>query len=292
MKIIQCNDCNPELIQPQYASFKKHLQDDFQMVICNSLEMARDPRKCQEVLDVCHLLGIETVQAKRDKSIELYRNTNFTYGSPEPFFSPEGRFWTPGNAGNYLMQWSWEKIVCKLNGPICYTHSDVFLIEPIRFTDYLKDYQICSILPNKPAQKGHGFMQYLWEPLLLVDMDRLPSPETMIWWPSEVENEWTDTGGRTYYYLRDHPELKVLELGQSSSIIGDAPNDDDFKDPTVDFHPTRYRFIHFPDKRAFHYMSGTRWCTDSEHGWNWPKEKADEYHRRKMAWTRKLAGIE
>ena len=289
MKIIQCNDCNPELIEPQYASFKKHLQDDFEFIVCNSELMARDRFKCQQVNQICRALGIETVQAERDPAIESFRE-QFNYGSPEPFFSPEGKFWTPGNAGNYLMQWSWEKIVCKLSGPIGYIHSDLFLIEPIRFTDYLKDYDIASILPNKPERKGHGFMQHLWEPLIIANLDRLPEPETMIWWPSEVEHEWLDTGGRTYYYLKAHPEVKVLELGQSSGLNGDVPNDDDL-DPSIDFHPTRMRFVHFPDKRAFHYMSGTRWCTDSQHGWNWPKEKADEYHRRKMAWTKRLAGI-
>jgi hypothetical protein len=270
-------------------SFKKHLKEDFTITVCNSESMARDPRKCKEVNEVCRSLGIEVVNAERDRDIEEYRNCNFTYGSPEPFFT-DGRFHTPGNAGNYLMQWSWEKIASKADGLICYCHSDVFLIEPIKFSDYLKDYQIASVMPGKSANDRHPEIKYLWEPLLLADIPKLLNPETMVWWPSRVEDEWLDTGGRTYYYLKAHPEVKVLELGQSSGINGDVLDDDDLNSD-ADFHPTRYRFIHFPDKRVFHYLSGTRWCTDSEHGWNWGKDKADEYHRRKLNWTKKLIGL-
>lgn len=291
IRIVMCNDCSPELVQTQYESFRKHLQEDFEMIVCNSESMSREPWKCRQVNDACRSLGIITFTATRDAAIENYRNTHFTYGSPESFFNHEGKFATPGNAGNYLMQWSWEKIVCKLSGPVFYTHSDVFLIEPVRLSDWLRDYDILSVLPGKSANEQHGEIRHLWEPFLLFNMDTLPDPGTMVWWPSEVEGEWLDTGGRTYYYLEAHKSLKVFEVGQNGGPTVDPVTGDD-DDPNVDFHPSRYRFLLLPDgKRAFHYLSGTGWCTFGPHGWNWTKERSDEYHHRKLAWTRNLVGL-
>jgi len=284
MKVFVCNDSSPELVEPQFLSFKKHLQEPFEMTLINSGAMAMNQQKSYEVTEVCNRLGIRVVCTERDQAIEAMRNDSFTYGHPDRIFQPYGVFTTPGNAGNYLMQWSWEKVVCREKESICFVHSDVFLIEPIVLSDYLEHHDICAVMPGKPAENGHPELKWLWEPIMVADMARLPQPETMIWWPSMVEGVWTDTGGRTYYYLRDHPEVRVLELAQSG-----CPNDDD--EPTVDFHPARYRFIHLGNKRVLHYYSGSRWCTDSAHGWNWPKDKADEYHRRKMAWTKGLIGI-
>ena len=281
MKIFVCNDSSPELIEPQFDSFQKHLQEPFEMTLINSGRMAMLPAKSREVTEICNRLGIRVVETQRDEAIEKMRNDEFTYGHPDRIFQPEGMFTTPGNAGNYLMQWSWEKVVCMEREPICFVHSDVFLIEPIRLSDYLAEHDICCVCPGKAATEAHPEFHWLWEPLIVADMRRLPKPETMIWWPSRVEGEWTDTGGRTYYWLKEHPEVRVMALAEDGLD----------EDPAVDFSPARYRFIHLGNKKVFHYYSGSRWCTDTVHGWNMPREVADEYHRKKMAWTRRLIGI-
>ena len=284
MKIFVCNDSSPELVEPQYRSFEKHLKEPFEMTLVNSGALAREPEKSREVTAIAQSLGIRVVDAERDEDIERLRNESFTYGHPDRIFASDGYYTTPGNAGNYLMQWSWEKVVCREREPICFVHSDVFLIEPVMLSAYLVEHEICALMPGKAAEGTRPELKWLWEPLLLADLSKIPSPESMVWWPSTVEGVWTDTGGRTYYYLKAHPEVRVMELGQSGCNA-------DQDDPELDFHPSRYHFIHLGDKRALHYFSGSRWCTDTIHGWNWDRAKADEYHRKKMAWARRLIGI-
>jgi hypothetical protein len=189
-----------------------------------------------------------------------------------------------------MLQWIWERVICKEVEPICLIHSDVFLIEPIRLTDYLKEYELCSVLNNwVPDLTG------LWEPFLLANPSKLPEPETLIWWPSRVEDQWTDTGGRTHYYLKAHPEVKLLSIDQRGY-------DDDIN---LDFHPARYQLFnpgnkgnadwwkngHTSTPSVLHYQSGSKWCTDMESSWNFSKEKSDEYHAKKRDWARKLIGL-
>ena len=93
-----------------------------------------------------------------------------------------------------------------------------------------------------------------------------------------------DTGGQIFYYWQKHPDLKVLEITQS----GTHQNDNGDDDVNVDFHPARYRFFHLGEKRIFHYLSGSRWCTDDPGYWGWAAQKSEEYHAKKLIWTKKL----
>ena len=88
-------------------------------------------------------------------------------------------------------------------------------------------------------------------------------------------------GGGSYYYLQAHPELKILGIEPTGYE----------DDPTTDFHPSRHQFLKIGDKKAFHYMAGCRWGTDEWQQHGILKETPDEYHSKKLAWTRKLIGI-
>ncbi len=290
IKVILCNDSSPEFVEPQYASFKKHLQEDFELVVVGSPTFGKKPDKAREVRDVCNSLSIPYIEVQRDAEIEA---THLRMFPREIIFGADGRYSTYGNAGNYMMQWSWQRVAAVEKGLVCYVHSDVFLVEPIKFSDYLQEHSICCCVQHYPANEKHGPLDFLWEPLLLADMSKLPNPETMVWWPSSVEGDWTDTGGQTYYYLKAHPEVKLRDIKQSGCGVKTGPGhlgEDD--DPNVDFHPARYRFMHLDDKKVFHYLSGSRWCTEpGGTGWRFSQEKSDEYHAKKLAFTRKLIGI-
>jgi hypothetical protein len=287
IKIFTVNDCSPEFVELQVASFKKHLQEDFEYTVCNGGEtIGLKPDKAKEVSDVCRALSIPVIEIQRDEAVLAHH-----CGVPpnvDPVFAGNGRYRHIGPAGNYVLQWTWEKIISKQRGAVAFLHSDVFLIEPIKFTDYLKEHMLCSVMQHTPKTDDRDRpvipriqIDFLWEPFTLADMDRLPEPETMMWWPARIEGTWGDTGIQTYYYLKAHPEINLLEIRQGGY-------DDDAE---RDFHPTRYQFFHIEGKRVLHYMDGSRWCTDTAHNLNFSQEQSDEYHARKLAWTRKLIGV-
>lgn len=286
LKVFVINDSSPEFVEPQLASFNKYLQEDFEFTLFNGETTGMKPEKAKEVSEICRGLSIPVVEIPRDEAVEKNFLEKYSYGTGS-LFTHDGRYKTIGQAGNYMLQWVWDKVISKESGPICFIHSDVFLIEPIKLSDYLKEHTIASVIQRYPANEKRCALEYLWEPLFLADMGKFPDREQIEWWPSYVEGEWTDTGGQIHYFLKNHPDLKILEITQSGSHQINGEDDD----PNVDFHPSRYRFFHLGDKRIFHYLSGSRWCTDMKGYWGWSKEKSDEYHARKLAWTRKLIGL-
>jgi hypothetical protein len=303
MRIFTCNDVTPEFVELQLASFRKYLQEDFEFIVFNcSQAITKTPEKSKQVTEVCRSLGVEVREIPRDDELEI--SWLQLAGPPYQLFGRDGRFvrGIGGDTFNYMLQWVWKRVLSKEQGPFCFLHSDVFLMEPIRFSDYLQEYSMAAVLSRKARKEPllrsgkivdaessydstteHEDLVYLWEPFLLVDILKLPEPEKMSWWPSIVEGVWTDTGGRTHYYLKAHPEIKIFEIGQSGCL----------DDPNVDFHPARYSFFHLGEKRVFHYYSGSKWCTDLDKGgcWNFSRDKSDEYHAKKLAWTRKLIGL-
>jgi hypothetical protein len=175
-----------------------------------------------------------------------------------------GRYASYEGPVNYGLTWTWEKVVSKEQGPIGFFHSDVFLMEPIKFTDYLQEHSLCF----HPQSRGSAI--YAWEAFVLADIPKLPSPETMRWFPVIIDGKQTDTGGCTHFYLAAHPEIKILHVGQQ---MHDS-------DSTVDFQPARYGIFKLGNKKVLHYMSGSRWL-----------QRDNEYHDKKFSWAQKLIGV-
>jgi hypothetical protein len=288
IKIFQVNDTNPDLLPTQLESFKKHLQEDFEFVVVNGGALTRDQNMSAEVTRVCRTLGVQVIDVQRDDEIEaLWRKT---INPGEGLFAQNGRFkqGIGGHPFNYLMQWAWQRVVAKETGLIAFVHTDVFLLEPIKFSDYLVDQPLCFVgqsEPNTDTPTAERLF-HMWEPLLFADMSKLPDPEQINWFPNRVHGTWMDTGAQTYFYLKQHPDLKYLDIEQSGCV----------DDPDVDFHPARYQFFH-PKvngvfKKVLHYQSGSKWCTDMPNYWGFTKEQSDTYHAKKLAWARRMIGLE
>lgn len=302
MKVFTANDCSPEFVELQFRSFEKYMDEPFEFIVFNCDQaISKTPEKAAEVSRICHSLGIQTIDIPRDREMEAYW---LTLAPGHQLFNSDGRFvrGIGGDTFNYMLQWAWQRYLPHEQGKICFCHSDVFLIEPIRLSDYLVEHSLVAPLSHKetkqPPQRAgeligtgganehdlvteHATITYMWEALMLADIPKLPDLTTLDWWPSVVEGVWTDTGGKTHYYLKAHPEIKLLEIGQSGC----------HDDATVDFHPARYSFFHLGEKRLLHYYSGSRWCTNMGVYWNFTQEQSEDYHRRKLIWTRGMVGI-
>ena len=287
IKIFQVNDMNPELLPTQLESFKKYLQEDFEFVVVNGGMLSKDQSLSTEVTNVCRRLGIRVINIQRDSEIEALWARTINPG--EQLFGSHGRF-IQGKGGhpfNYLMQWAWQHVVTKEKGQIAFVHTDVFLIEPIKFSDYLVEQPLCFVgrsEPNTDTPEAERLF-HMWEPLLFADVSKVPDPETINWFPARVHGTWMDTGAQTYFYLKQHPDLKYLN-------IAFVDHEDD---PSTDFHPARYQFF-YPEangvsKKVLHYQSGSKWCTDMPNYWGFTKEQSDTYHARKLTWARKMIGL-
>ena len=108
--------------------------------------------------------------------------------------------------------------------------------------------------------------------LVLADMSRLPDANEINWWGSLVNGIATDIGGQTFFYLKNHPDLKVTHI--TPGYCQD--------DPTLDFHPSEYEVFSINDKPvALHYFRGSNW-----------NYRPDEYHEKKTAWLKRRLNLE
>ena len=288
IKIYQVNDINPELLETQLASFQKYLREDFEFIVVGNEDMSPDSPDlllAKQVREKCAELGIRTIKTMWDTEIENAWQKNaslheYLFGNERRFRRGKG-----GDMFNYTLQWVWQRLMAREKGPVAFIHTDIFLVEPIKLTDYLVDQPLCCVVQSEPNTNHpeKPRLYHFWEALLLADPKRLPQPETMCWFPARVEGTWMDTGASTYHYWQAHPDLKMYDIPQYGCI----------DDPDVDFHPARYQWFHLGDKKVLHYQSGSKWCTDMSYDgcWKFTKEQSDEYHARKLAWARRLIGL-
>ena len=283
IKIFSCNGICPQFIELQLDSFQKYLQEDFEYIIFNSKLIDRNPEKAEEVSKVCNSRHIQVVEVPRDRNTEMLRlKTDSNAGK---LFDENDKIIAAYSSAtaDYMFQWAWEKVISKEQGSICWLHSDVFLTELIKFTDCLQE----SPLYFNPRRYAFGGDEItcLGEDFVLADMSKLPAPETMNWFSGTIKGRPTVAGGFTYYWLQAHPEVKWLEL----PIV-----DSNFDDANVDFHPSRYQFFVLGGKRMLHYLSGAQVpCRPIKGGGHqdFSIAEAAEYHKKKLAWAKRVIGI-
>ena len=65
-------------------------------------------------------------------------------------------------------------------------------------------------------------VHYLAPSLLVLDLPKLPQPESLSFWPDRVDGIACDVGGHVWEYWRRHPQLRVRHLEQAYLEVGDA----------------------------------------------------------------------
>jgi len=264
LKIYAFTSNRPDLIELQLLSFEKYLQEPFTFTIFNNSKFDRT-HEYNAINGMCKRFGISVFDVEKDQ--DLIDRCNAVEKSCT-VFNDQGR-WSNGNcAGCYACCYVWEKFIAKETGNICLLHPDVFLMSPVKLTDYLQSSPLCFI-PQTRENLG-GF--HMHDALVLADMSRLPDPLSINWWGSLVNGIPTDIGGQTYFYLKNHPELEP-------TYITPWYHEDD---PEVDFHPAEYEIFAIADQPiALHYFRGSNWNGRSE-----------EYHRKKTEWLKKQLNLE
>lgn len=252
------------MIELQAASFKKYLQEDFEFTVFNNahIDQHRDNQEFVSINSAATLARADIVNVERD--VEVFKECQ---AQEDGFiFDQNGRYANANVACAYPLCWAWRNKMHRVKDNILFLHSDVFLVEPIKLTDLLKDNPFAFIAQSRP-----NGVKYMWDAFFLADLRRLPEPRSVDWYCGKVNGSNVDVGGQTHRYLSAHPELKPLEL--RSDYISE--------DPSVSFQPPDYEFFYSGDKRiALHYRSASNW-----------NHRSLEYHERKTAWLKKVVGL-
>jgi hypothetical protein len=241
-----------DFIEIQHKTFKRFLQDEYEFVVFND---ARDEVIRQQIVDTCKRLGIQCVRIPQEihKRPYLYRMPGEDKNHPSVRTSN-------------VIQYSLNTLGFSHGDIVAIFDSDMFVIQPLSIRKYLKGYHIAAV------EQARGRIHYIWNGLVFLDMPHLPQKRTLNFNCGIIKGQACDTAGYTYYYFRDHPEVRLRKMPLLH--INNIKPEVDLKDVHA---PIREFIEKKPDNVEFllnfsvlHYRSGGNWDYRSQ-----------EYHQRK-----------
>lgn len=257
LEIFTFHHKRPDFIGLQLESFRKHLKEPFRFTVFNNAAFDLDKKNYLAIYAECRRLDINHIAVALD--LETANTArHYTVG---PVFHANMTYHNANVACAYPLVWAWKTIISQIRGSVLILDSDIFLTEPIVFSDYLSDANLCFVL------QAYEHVKYAWNGFILADLTKLPEPASMNWWCGQIDGVPVDVGGQTHWYLKTHPEVPIFYVRPDSR----------YEDPSVDFQPSAYEILHLGDKKLLHYRSGSNWNHQSE-----------DYHSKKTRWLHKV----
>jgi hypothetical protein len=192
----------PDFISIQHDSIKKYVKDsDYEYIVFNNA--IDDESLSLQIEEECKKLNIKTIK------VELHDDINKQKGDgyEEYQFNSEGYF--NANVGtSYPLIWSYRDIISKEDNEnlVVIIDSDMFFMKEISIIDLMSGYDIAFI----PQYRDNG-VYYMWNGFVIMDGSKIELNK-INWFCGLVNGQRVDVGGQTHYYLKDNPQLKVLNL--------------------------------------------------------------------------------
>ena len=111
IKIYTYSHNRPDLIKPQYESFKRHIKDDFEFIVFNNERAGSNPfsgyspDRVQEIFDVCNEIGVECIRVDLDPQYQFINGYKQFEGDS---FTGDG-----SQVCGYAFTWGWQHYISK-----------------------------------------------------------------------------------------------------------------------------------------------------------------------------------
>lgn len=193
----------PEFIEWQCNTFKKFLQDDYEIVVFND---ACDKAICDQIEQMCIKFEITCMRVPQ------------THANNAPSCRHQD-----------AIMYSMQTIGFHYDGIVCMFDSDMFLIKPFSIVNFLRGHDIAAWGQHRPHD-----VYYLFPGVVFLDMRMLPNKETMSWIGGTVNGSACDTGGYMHHYLKNNPYIRRRTM--NSMIFCNGASEDQIKlwIPTVE----------------------------------------------------------
>lgn len=228
VKIYTWADKAPDFIYKQHETIKKFVKDnDFEFIVFNNTPITAFARR-KAIKKVCKELKIKCMDV---------RFRSFISGAS--YITGWGILW----AFHRFFRWQKDTIQVIFD-------SDMFFINDFNFNEYLGENDICAI------HQRREHVEHLWNGIVIMKSSKLPDKNNLDFRLGTVEGVRTDTGGKTYYWLKNNPDLKIKwiehtgHLDVSKSEILPANIRADYK-PEYCFQ--------FIEHAVLHYRAGSNW---------------------------------
>lgn len=234
VKIFTWADKAPEFIYRQYETIKKYVKDeDWEFIVFNNTPITAFERR-NKIKKICKELGIKCLDV---------RFRSFISGAS--YITGWGIHW----AFNRFFRWEKDTIHVVLD-------SDMFFIRDFSFNELLGDNDICAV-----HQKRED-IDYLWNGIVVMKGASLPDKKYFDFrLGGTVDGTRTDTGGRTYHWLKRNPDLKIRYIKHTEHL--DESHKDIFPENVRENYKSDYRF-QFIEGAILHYRAGSNWEKKSQ----------------------------
>ncbi|KIX85622.1 glycosyltransferase [Vermiphilus pyriformis] len=272
----------PDFIELQYKSLLKYLKDDFEYVVFNDASQAQIH---DNIVMTCESLKIKCIsfpQHLHTEPVDLFL---------KPHIAPHRH--------SQVIQYAFDMLGFNHQGIVAVLDADLFLVDNLSITDYMKEYDLAGTEKNGilwdtflPTSK----YSFLWPVVFFFNMPKLPDRHTMQFATMSFDNHYFDSCGSLYFYLRDHPSLKIkyFDVVNLNAIPGTSPSGmfshyhhnpvyytlNDTKNrhllEILNFKEREIKFIqsgpvniqYYLENKFFHYMSASNY-----------DQKTEDFHR-------------
>lgn len=233
VKIYTWTDKAPEFIYKQYETMQSFVRDkDWEFIVFNNTPITAWKRQ-RKIKQICKELRIKCLDV---------RFRSFISGAS--YITGWGILWA------YHRFFRWQKNTIQV-----IFDSDMFFVDDFCFNEYLEENEICAI------HQRRGEVEYLWNGIVIMRGADLPDKNHLDFRLGTVEGERTDTGGKTYYWLKRNPDLKIKYINHTehSDITGTEMIPENIRSE----YKTEYNF-QFIESSILHYRAGSNWNKKSK----------------------------
>ena len=140
----------------------------------------------------------------------------------------------------YAVQWTYDNLIKKCEDDIVlFLDSDMFLLRNFDPVSYMEDKTITACMQDR------GDVWYMWNGIIIFNMPKVLSLKGDLDFNcGNVEGEFTDVGGHTYYFIKENN----LEVDDVKPSWGGSYNDIELENMET-----------FMDGKFFHFRGGTLW---------------------------------
>ncbi|MDH8702281.1 hypothetical protein M2138_001641 [Dysgonomonadaceae bacterium PH5-43] len=214
-----------DYIRCQNKLFKKFITEEYQFFAVNTAESYEDKKLIKEECD-----------REEVSCIEL------------PFLNTHS---TPSARNSIPLQWVWDNYIVNDESTTVIMDSDMFLLTPFNFTDFLGDNDIAGVI-NKRAH-----IWYPWNGLSIFS-GNLPDKNTMNFREGLIDGVYVDVSGNLYHYIQKHSKLKVKNIYDGGFICSKNKN----RHLLPDVLKERYEDVFLSQifgQAFFHIRGGSNW---------------------------------
>jgi hypothetical protein len=252
----------PDFIALQEKTFRAFLKDDYEFVVFND---ATDRDIFLLIQETCAKFNLRCIPIPQE-----------IHASP---YLPR----VPGEAYDHpvikcanVVQYSLDRIGFDHDGLVMIIDSDMFLVNDLNVAEHMQGCDISGL----PQSRGH--VEYIWNGIVFFNMQTMPAKKEISFNSGMIEGQSCDVGGETYYYFRNHPEVR-LEFIKNHMYVASHMHEEKSK-----FHPFVQLMMEenvpncefFMNYTLFHYRGGGNW-----------DYKSNEYHQHKTAVLHQLISM-